>query len=214
MADSNPDYRPEDLKRYAATLIQYAPSIILWNILLGAVPGFVIVGTLGMTLFRNSAYYDSPNYAAGMITGLLGAVAGGFIGSWVGEWRAMQLRLQAQTALAALQTELNTRTQPTTVLSPIPEPEISAPTPDYGKPAKIATVAMSRFSGSVLPERTLTSETVDGGTFGIKLKGTVLEIYGRNTDSSWLLIETNPALWVKAKDIAAEGNLADLPVVG
>ena len=102
--ESAPQYNPEIIEEYATRLYRRANSMGPGGAVTGAVVG-AFFGAIPLTSLGDA--WPIPS-AFGFATMLLGAVVGGLIGFVIGDARAFGYRLQAQSALCALQGERNT----------------------------------------------------------------------------------------------------------
>ena len=97
MSKSNLKYDADVIREFAAGLYKRANSIVWTSTILFAL---VAASIGGITASQQFAFFS------GMIMGTIGAL----VGASYGQGKAFQFKLQAQTALAQVQIEMNTRT--------------------------------------------------------------------------------------------------------
>jgi membrane associated rhomboid family serine protease len=96
-------YDPSVIVQFAESLYARARSLIIGYAFFGLVVG------IGMgQLPRFFLHYREASEVVGSVS-VVGAIVGVIVGVVSGSNRSFQMRLQAQTALCQLQTEINTR---------------------------------------------------------------------------------------------------------
>jgi hypothetical protein len=100
-----PDFDPRIIERYVETTYRKATAIFVGSVTAGVMIGAVFGAT---PLTSLGSAWPIPKIF-GFATMLAGAFIGGLIGYIVGDTRAYLCRLQGQTALAQVETAMNSR---------------------------------------------------------------------------------------------------------
>ena len=96
---ANTQYDPQVLQKLVDKLYARAASTIFVHALFGFLLGLAAAGGLSVA--------GGARASMGILIGVVALVTG--VGAYIGEQKANQLRIQAQTLLLAMQTEVNTR---------------------------------------------------------------------------------------------------------
>jgi hypothetical protein len=104
-AQDLPDFDPRIIERYVETTYRKATAIFVGSVTAGVMIGAVFGAT---PLTSLGSAWPIPKIF-GFATMLSGAFIGGLIGYIVGDTRAFICRLQGQTALAQVETAMNSR---------------------------------------------------------------------------------------------------------
>src|SRR5438067_1203620 len=100
-----PDFNPRIIERYVETTYRKATAIFVGSVTAGVMIGAVLGAT---PLTSLGSAWPIPKIF-GFATMLSGAFIGGLIGYIVGDTRSFMCRLQGQTALAQVETAINSR---------------------------------------------------------------------------------------------------------